>query len=539
QALYFLSAEMFNRVLTTKEFCCRSRALLIRMNLTTLEDWLSSHSFSQFSVSDFVKLNVFSPLIELLQLLQVLTSLTDLNSFIETIEGFKYLNMLHYDILIRNYRYEIGENKICPQIICYVQPSAARIKSQSENERRSNRNTYSFSHYSPPFRSSNEHNFFDFGDVKDKLSYYDHITSISHPSQFSFDNRPPTLLKHTKKNKHLSYQLPHLRSPTQVINVNESPDLSQTMEQTFISKKNSSLDKYRDSMFSVSNAMQNATLYDILCSVVGKPLGPDALDSDNTDSSSDSDLDSSSQFSDDDSNQMKSVDSLRTSPTSSGNNSSYHRSTVSTNSIRAFQNTGNHNSIEFKSRSGIVISENRKASNIMLSSFLDNLPNESKPSSKIEPKDTYDLFDANQIILTRSFPSTEQINFALLESLLSTSSSSSDSTLDNNQSTNLQKSDSKTSGNDHSSPSPNPASKISPQFENVSNSSSPNNNSNSKSTDEPTFIPKLVVSNDSALSDSKSNSQDSSLQAPVPPTKPVKFYDIVDLIPILCDFPSL
>ncbi|KAJ2811436.1 Histone-lysine N-methyltransferase, partial [Coemansia furcata] len=40
QIFCYLGSEAFNRVLTTREFCSRSRAMQIRMNLTQLNDWV-------------------------------------------------------------------------------------------------------------------------------------------------------------------------------------------------------------------------------------------------------------------------------------------------------------------------------------------------------------------------------------------------------------------------------------------------------------------------------------------------------------------
>ncbi|PVU98132.1 hypothetical protein BB559_001773 [Furculomyces boomerangus] len=125
QLLQNLCMEMFNRVLTTKEFCCRLRAMSIRMNLATLEEWIHERNNDIFLIKNK---ETFGPLIELLQLLQVITSLNDFNSFLEMIEGFKHINMLHLDAIIKNYRYEIGEQRISPQIICYVEPAATRIR---------------------------------------------------------------------------------------------------------------------------------------------------------------------------------------------------------------------------------------------------------------------------------------------------------------------------------------------------------------------------------------------------------------------------
>ncbi|KAJ1941994.1 hypothetical protein FBU59_003337, partial [Linderina macrospora] len=120
QLLCYLGCEMFNRVLTTRDFCSRSRAMQIRMNATTISDWVRTtvpqlhapHTGTESAADSSPTAlydQYFSPLIELVQLLQCLTTLPDLAEFLETTSDMSSLNILQQETVLTNYRYEVGE----------------------------------------------------------------------------------------------------------------------------------------------------------------------------------------------------------------------------------------------------------------------------------------------------------------------------------------------------------------------------------------------------------------------------------------------
>jgi hypothetical protein len=43
QVFFWISCELFNRILTRKKYLCRSKAVQIRMNVTALDDWVRSN----------------------------------------------------------------------------------------------------------------------------------------------------------------------------------------------------------------------------------------------------------------------------------------------------------------------------------------------------------------------------------------------------------------------------------------------------------------------------------------------------------------
>ncbi|KAK9720606.1 hypothetical protein K7432_004042 [Basidiobolus ranarum] len=115
QIFYYISAEMFNRLMITKEYCCRIKAMQIRMNISTIEDWVHSNRLPQ------VLIQHFQSLIQLLQLLQCISGLTDLTELLVTIKELSGLNLLQFYRISSNYRYEVGESSIPEEVSQYLE----------------------------------------------------------------------------------------------------------------------------------------------------------------------------------------------------------------------------------------------------------------------------------------------------------------------------------------------------------------------------------------------------------------------------------
>ncbi|KAK9759379.1 hypothetical protein K7432_017734 [Basidiobolus ranarum] len=109
---------MFNRVMITKEYCCRAKAMQIRMNISSIEDWIHSNRLPQ------VLIQHFHSLIQLLQLLQCISGLSDLTELLVTIKEFSGLNLLQFYRITNNYRYEVGENQLPEEITQYLEQVA-------------------------------------------------------------------------------------------------------------------------------------------------------------------------------------------------------------------------------------------------------------------------------------------------------------------------------------------------------------------------------------------------------------------------------
>ncbi|KAJ2678066.1 hypothetical protein GGI25_002709 [Coemansia spiralis] len=169
QLFCYLGSEMFNRVLTTRDFCSRSRAMQIRMNLTQLSDWVRTNSnripvpSTANSIGEAQESNpgvagaegqplspkmggaqsaesllykvYFSPLVELLELLQCLTHLPDLPEYFETTAKMQSLNILQQETAVANYRYEVQERKISAEVVEYLESVAKEIRDGQRAER--------------------------------------------------------------------------------------------------------------------------------------------------------------------------------------------------------------------------------------------------------------------------------------------------------------------------------------------------------------------------------------------------------------------
>ncbi|OLL24869.1 Dilute domain-containing protein [Neolecta irregularis DAH-3] len=107
QIFYWLGCELFNRVLSSKKFLSRSRAMQIRLNISVLEDWACG--LDKYSGAETAK-KFMSPIIQLLQWLQCLSSTSSELEQLTTTQ--KQLPLLMPQQLLRaarDYRYEVGE----------------------------------------------------------------------------------------------------------------------------------------------------------------------------------------------------------------------------------------------------------------------------------------------------------------------------------------------------------------------------------------------------------------------------------------------
>ncbi|CAI5757936.1 unnamed protein product [Candida verbasci] len=143
---YYLNCIIFNRIISQSKYCSRSKALQIRLNISTIEDWLRIHNFKvnkpdTISIDKLVDIQLHNVLnvkpelipdnlifyyqslysvgkyhlsttIELLQWLQCMTSLSDEESLINTINQFDSLNYYQlFKVSNKLYKYEVDEPK--------------------------------------------------------------------------------------------------------------------------------------------------------------------------------------------------------------------------------------------------------------------------------------------------------------------------------------------------------------------------------------------------------------------------------------------
>jgi hypothetical protein len=121
QLFYWLGAELFNQVMTTKRYLSRTKAMQIRMNVSALEDWARSNNRQPEhydngsstntgeSVVDATRRHL-NPVIQLLQWLQCFTSLgEDHESLVGTLTQLQRLSPTQLIHAVKNYRPEVGE----------------------------------------------------------------------------------------------------------------------------------------------------------------------------------------------------------------------------------------------------------------------------------------------------------------------------------------------------------------------------------------------------------------------------------------------
>lgn len=124
QLLYWLGAELFNRVITTKRYLSRTKAMQVRMNVSNIEDWARSnnrqpeHYENSSTIStgqntiDAARRHL-SPVIQLLQWLQCFSSLgDDHESLVATLMQLQRLTPTQLIHAVKNYRPEVGEKSL-------------------------------------------------------------------------------------------------------------------------------------------------------------------------------------------------------------------------------------------------------------------------------------------------------------------------------------------------------------------------------------------------------------------------------------------
>ncbi|PGH06700.1 hypothetical protein AJ80_08117 [Polytolypa hystricis UAMH7299] len=121
QLLYWLGAELFNRIMTTRRYLARTKAMQIRMNVSAIEDWARANNrqpdhYENGSTSCTGENTVeaarryLGPVVELLQWLQCFSSLgDDFNSLVATLQQLQRLTPNQLIHAVKLYRPEVGE----------------------------------------------------------------------------------------------------------------------------------------------------------------------------------------------------------------------------------------------------------------------------------------------------------------------------------------------------------------------------------------------------------------------------------------------
>lgn len=148
QLYYWIGAELFNRIMSNRKFLARTKAMQIRMNISTLEDWArannrvpehyengSMHASGEDTVT--AARRHLTPVIQLLQWLQCFSSLTedDLEGLVGTLQQLTRLTYQQEIHAVKHYRAEVGEKGLPKSAMKYL------LAMQKEQAARKKRNS--------------------------------------------------------------------------------------------------------------------------------------------------------------------------------------------------------------------------------------------------------------------------------------------------------------------------------------------------------------------------------------------------------------
>lgn len=133
QLLYWLGAELFNRIMSNRKYLARTKAMQIRMNVSILEDWARTNNrqaehyeggdtkASGETTIDAAR-RFLAPVIQLLQWLQCFSSLDadDLEALVGTLQQLKRLTPQQLIHTASHYRPEVGEKGLPKSAMKYL-----------------------------------------------------------------------------------------------------------------------------------------------------------------------------------------------------------------------------------------------------------------------------------------------------------------------------------------------------------------------------------------------------------------------------------
>jgi hypothetical protein len=159
QLIYWLGAELFNRIMSNRKYLARTKAMQIRMNISTLEDWARQNSrqpghYEQGEIKSSGEPTVdaarrhLAPVIQLLQWLQCFSSLgaDDLEALVGTLQQLKSLSPQQLIHAATHYRPEVGEKGLPKSAMKYL----VAIQKEAALRRERNRSAAAAAAASPP-----------------------------------------------------------------------------------------------------------------------------------------------------------------------------------------------------------------------------------------------------------------------------------------------------------------------------------------------------------------------------------------------------
>ncbi|KAL5606671.1 hypothetical protein BROUX41_003067 [Berkeleyomyces rouxiae] len=147
QLLYWIGAELFNRVMSNRKYLARTKAMQIRMNVSVLEDWARTNNRlpdhyegGEMKASGEPTVEAarrhLAPFIQLLQWLQCFSSLApdDLEALVDTLQQLRRLTPQQLVHAAKHYRPEVGETGLPKSALKYLE--AIQKETELKRDRR-------------------------------------------------------------------------------------------------------------------------------------------------------------------------------------------------------------------------------------------------------------------------------------------------------------------------------------------------------------------------------------------------------------------
>lgn len=152
QLIYWIGAELFNRIMSNRKYLARTKAMQIRMNISILEDWARTNNrqaehyeagemkSSGETTADAARHHL-APVIQMLQWIQCFSSLAsnDLEALVGTLQQLKRLTPQQLIHAASHYRLEVGEKGLTKSALKYLQ--AIQKEAALKRDRRRSRAT--------------------------------------------------------------------------------------------------------------------------------------------------------------------------------------------------------------------------------------------------------------------------------------------------------------------------------------------------------------------------------------------------------------
>ena len=148
QLLYWLGAELFNRIMSNRKYLARTKAMQIRMNISSLEEWARANNqqpehYEHGSMTSSGEMTTdaarrhLAPVIQLLQWLQCFSSLgqDDLEALIGTLQQLTRLSPQQMIHAVKHYRPEVGEKGLPKSAMKYLINLQREARLRKERQR--------------------------------------------------------------------------------------------------------------------------------------------------------------------------------------------------------------------------------------------------------------------------------------------------------------------------------------------------------------------------------------------------------------------